>query len=160
MNSSELPQMAAAGGLVLYGGSALLIRKHGQWDIPKGKRKKKEASEKCALREVSEETGLDKKLLSIRRPLCQSSYITYYSRKPVNKTVDWFIMDYAGTIDDRLAPDLSENIDLCRWVPLEELPETMGTARRYLRGDVAAAIMAHIDGDGTHIDGRDGEDRI
>lgn len=140
MSSSELPQMAAAGGLVLCGGNALLIRKHGQWDIPKGKRKKKEKSEKCALREVAEETGLDKGLLSIRGLLCRSSYITYYSRNPVNKTVDWFLMDYAGSLDDRLTPDLSENIDLCVWVPVDELVDTMQAARTYLRGDVAAAI--------------------
>ena len=132
--------MAAAGGLVLCGGHALLIRKHGQWDIPKGKRKKKERPERCALREVAEETGLDRKRLSIRRPLCRSSYITYYASKPVNKTVDWFLMDYAGSLADRLTPDLSENIDLCVWVPVDELVARMQTARRYLRGEVTVAI--------------------
>ena len=140
MSSSELPQMAAAGGIVLCGGHALLIRKHGQWDIPKGKRKKRERVEKCALREVAEETGLKPKLLSIRRPLCQSSYISYYSSKAVNKTVDWFLLDYAGSIEDRLMPDMSENIDLCVWVPLDELADKMQTARKYLRGKVKRAI--------------------
>ena len=140
MSNNELPQMAAAGGLVLCGGNALLIRKHAQWDIPKGKKKKKEEPEKCALREVAEETGLDKERLSIRRKFCRSSYITYYASKPVNKTVDWFIMDYAGSLDDRLTPDLGENIDLCAWIPLPELVATMQTARRYLRGEVTAAI--------------------
>ena len=125
---------------MLCGGHALLIRKHGQWDIPKGKRKKKERAEKCALREVAEETGLDRDRLSIRRKFCRSSYITYYASKPVNKTVDWFLMDYAGSLEDRLAPDLSENIDLCVWVPLGELVDRMQMARRYLRGDVTAAI--------------------
>ena len=144
MSNSELPQMAAAGGLALCGGHALLIRKHGQWDIPKGKRKKKERAEKCALREVGEETGLDKGMLTIRQPLCRSSYITYYASKPVNKTVDWFLMDYAGSLDDGLTPDLSENIDLCVWVPLDELVAQMKTARTYLRGDVTAAIAEAI----------------
>ena len=145
MSNNELPQMAAAGGLVLCGGNALLIRKHGQWDIPKGKKKKKEQPEKCALREVAEETGLDKERLSIRRKFCRSSYITYYASKPVNKTVDWFIMDYAGSLEDRLTPDLGENIDLCAWVPLSELVSTMQTARRYLRGEVTAAIDEAIE---------------
>ena len=140
MSNDELPRMVAAGGLVLCGGNALLIRKHGQWDIPKGKRKKKERLEKCALREVAEETGLDKDMLSIRRRFCRSSYITYYSSKPVNKTVDWFLMDYAGTLNDRLTPDLSENIDLCIWVPFAELSDRMQQARTYLHGEVAAAI--------------------
>ena len=145
MSNNELPQMAAAGGLVLCGGNALLIRKHGQWDIPKGKKKKKEQPEKCALREVAEETGLDKERLSIRRKFCRSSYITYYASKPVNKTVDWFLMDYAGSLDDRLTPDLGENIDLCAWIPLPELVSTMQTARRYLRGEVIAAIDEAIE---------------
>ena len=125
---------------MLCGGHALLIRKHGQWDIPKGKRKKKERAEKCALREVAEETGLDRKRLSITEPLCRSSYITYYASKPVNKTVDWFLIDYAGSLEDRLTPDLSENIDLCVWVPVDELVARMRTARTYLRGEVTAAI--------------------
>ncbi len=145
MSSNELPQMAAAGGLVLCGGYVLLIRKHGQWDIPKGKRKKKERAEKCALREVAEETGLNKALLSVRVHLCQSSYITYYSRKAVNKTVDWFLMDYEGSLDDTLTPDLSENIDLCRWVAIDNLLDRMQTARTYLRGDVTQAIGEAIE---------------
>ena len=125
---------------MLCGGQALLIRKHGQWDIPKGKRKKKERAEKCALREVAEETGLDRKRLSIRHKFCRSSYITYYASKPVNKTVDWFLMDYDGSLEDRLTPDLGENIDLCVWVPLGELVDRMQMARRYLRSDVTEAI--------------------
>ncbi len=140
MSNNELPQMAAAGGLVLCGGHALLIRKHGQWDIPKGKRKKKEKVKRCALREVAEETGLDRRLLSVRNKLCRSGYITYYGSTAVYKTVDWFVMDYAGSVKDTLMPDISENIDMCVWVPLDELLERMREARRYLRGDVTAAI--------------------
>ena len=132
MNRDELPQMPAAGGLVLCGGHALLIRKHRKWDLPKGKVKKREPAEKCALREISEETGLSKKLLSIRQSLCRSSYISYYSYGPVNKTVDWFILDYAGEVSDPLTPDVSEDIDMCRWVAFDELLETMRTARTYL----------------------------
>ncbi len=141
MNRDELPQMPAAGGLVLCGGHALLIRKHQKWDLPKGKVKKREPSEECALREISEETGLDKKLLSIRQPLCRSSYISYYSYGPVNKTVDLFILDYAGEVSDPLSPDLSEDIDMCRWVAFDDLLETMETARAYLD-----PVKLHISG--------------
>ena len=132
MNRDELPLMPAAGGIVLCGGHALLIRKHRKWDLPKGKVKKREPAENCALREISEETGLDKDLLSIRQPLCRSSYISYYSYGPVNKTVDWFILDYAGELTDPLTPDVSEDIDMCRWVALDGLLEMMETARDYL----------------------------
>ena len=132
MNNGEIPQMAAAGGLVLCGGHVLLIRKHGLWDIPKGK-KKKESAESCAVREISEETGLDPGLLRIRGPLCQSSYISYYSGKPFNKTVEWFLLDYSGKLSDPLTPDLSEDIDLCWWAPVNDLLKVLETARPYLR---------------------------
>lgn len=143
MCSADMPRMAAAGGIVLCGGYALLIRKHGQWDIPKGKTKKGEPPERCAVREIAEETGLDKALLSVRRPLCRSSYISYYSGKPFNKTVDWFLLDYAGSIADPLTPDISENIDLCAWIAAADLLPTMRTAREYLdavKPSLAAAV--------------------
>ena len=133
MNRDELPQMAAAGGLVLSGGHALLIRKHHLWDLPKGKLAGEEDPSECAVREISEETGLSPDLLSIRAPLCPSSYISWYSYGPVYKTVNWFLIDYAGDLTDRLTPELTEDIDLCRWVPLDDLLDSAHSAREYLR---------------------------
>ena len=147
MCSADMPQMAAAGGIALCGGYALLIRKHGQWDIPKGKTKKGEPPERCAVREIAEETGLDKALLTVRRPLCRSSYISYYSGKPFNKTVDWFLLDYAGSIADPLTPDISENIDLCAWIAAADLLPTMRTAREYLEA-VKPSLAAAVGVDG------------
>lgn len=133
MNRDELPEMAAAGGLVLSGGHALLIRKHHLWDLPKGKLSGDEDPKDCAVREISEETGLDPELLSIRSSLCRSNYISYYSYGPVNKTVDWYILDYAGEVTDPLTPELSEDIDLCRWIATSDLGRIAGSARAYLR---------------------------
>ena len=132
MNRDELPQMAAAGGLVLSGGHALLIRKHHLWDLPKGKLNGDESPEHCAVREIAEETGLNPSLLSVRAPLCRSSYISYYAIGPVNKTVDWYILDYAGKVSDPLTPELSEDIDLCRWVSEDDLLDSVHSARLYL----------------------------
>ena len=132
MNRDELPQMRAAGGLVLTGGHALLIRKHHLWDLPKGKLDGDEQPECCALREISEETGLAATLLAIRAPLCRSNYISYYSYGPVNKTVDWFLLDYSGETSDPLVPELSEDIDMCRWVSFGKLMQTASGSRSYL----------------------------
>ncbi len=132
MNKDDLPQMSAAGGLVLSGGHALLIRKHHLWDLPKGKLKGDETPEYCAVREIAEETGLNPTLLSIRATLCQSSYISWYSFGPVNKTVDWFLLDYTGNLTDTLTPELSEDIDLCQWVAEDALLGKAGAARQYL----------------------------
>ena len=142
MNRDELPQMAAAGGLVLSGGHALLIRKHHLWDLPKGKISGDERPEVCAIREISEETGLNPELLTIRAPLCRSRYISYYSYGPVNKTVDWFLLDYAGKLTDPLVPELSEDIDLCQWVAACDLMQNARGAREYLRPVWAAIEQA------------------
>ncbi len=133
MNRDELPLMRAAGGLVLSGGHGLLIRKHHLWDLPKGKLTSEEKPEHCAVREISEETGLSLELLSIRAPLCRSNYISYYSYGPVNKIVDWFLLNYDGDIADALTPQLEEDIDLCRWVAADDLLEAAQGARTYLR---------------------------
>lgn len=133
MNSDGMPRMSAAGGFVLCGGHALLIRKHGLWDIPKGKRKKNEDPKLCAVREIAEETGLNPDRLSVRRRLFNSDYVSYYSGKPFHKTVDWFALDYDGALTDPLSPDLSEDIDLCRWVALDDLLKALDAARPYLR---------------------------
>lgn len=137
----RLPRMAAAGGLALAEGHGLLIRKHGLWDLPKGKRNGREAAEGCAIREIAEETGLDAGLFSIRAPLCRSSYISYYSFGPVNKTVDWFLLDYAGKLSDPLVPELSEDIDLCQWVEISGLGDIPAGARPYL-----APVWAAVEG--------------
>ena len=126
--------MFAAGGLVLCGGSALVIRKHRLLDLPKGKLDYLgEPNEICALREISEETGLNPSSLTIRSPLCQSTYISYYRIGPVNKSVQWFLLDYEGNLSDPLQPDLTEGIDQAQWIPLDELLEKMRAARPYLR---------------------------
>lgn len=126
--------MYAAGGLVLCGGHALVIRKHRLLDLPKGKLDYlDEPYETCALREISEETGLPSSSLTIRAPLCKTDYISYYRIGPVNKTVQWFLLDYEGGLSDPLQPDLTEGIDQAQWAPLDELAERMRAARPYLR---------------------------
>ena len=143
MNSGEMPRMSAAGGFVLCGGHALLIRKHGLWDIPKGKRKRGEDPRLCAIREIAEETGLAPERLAVRRRLFSTSYISHYSGVPFHKTVDWFLLDYDGELADPLNPDLSEDIDLCRWVAVGDLMRTLKAARPYLQ-PVRARLAARI----------------
>ena len=134
MNRDELPKMYAAGGLVLCGGHALVIRKHRLLDLPKGKLDYSgEPYEICALREISEETGLPPSSITIRSSLCRTRYISYYRIGPVDKTVQWFLLDYDGDLSDPLQPDLTEGIDMCQWISLGDLLEQMRAARPYLR---------------------------
>ena len=51
--------MTAAGGLVINPDNEFLfIFRKGKWDLPKGKPEKDESLDDCAIREVTEETGI------------------------------------------------------------------------------------------------------
>ena len=148
MSRNSLRTKVACGGIVLCNGHGLLIRKHGLWDLPKGKRRKDESNKDCAVREISEETGLNSSLLVPRTKLCKTSYVAYYGGEPVLKTVHWLVLEYAGELSDRLVPDLNEDIDLCRWVPFAELDAHFKAARPYLHPVVRAVrdLLAEVVG--------------
>ena len=66
---AEFKEVNAAGGLVSNRrGDFLLINRNGLWDLPKGHQEKGEDIKITAMREVQEETGVDK--LELRELIC------------------------------------------------------------------------------------------
>lgn len=112
--------MDAAGGVIRNGqGQFLLIKRHGKWDLPKGKLEKKENFETAAIREVEEECGISG--AEVIRPLL-STYHTYeLDNKKILKKTSWFEMIYLGF--DELKPQTEEGISDVRWFAPEELRE-------------------------------------
>lgn len=103
----------AAGGLVFNEKKEiLLIFRRGKWDLPKGKIDKGEKLENCAVREVKEETGLQKIKLE---DLLTITYHTYQegARFKLKETY-WYIMQAAGKQD--LIPQAEEDIEELIWV--------------------------------------------
>ncbi|MEX0981463.1 MAG: NUDIX domain-containing protein [Bacteroidales bacterium] len=103
----------AAGGLVMRpDGKFLVMKRSGLWDLPKGKLGKDETSERAALREVSEETGLNE--LQIIKPVL-STYHTYQvTEDMLLKKTKWYEMLYTGKADP--VPEIAENISEIQWV--------------------------------------------
>jgi 8-oxo-dGTP pyrophosphatase MutT (NUDIX family) len=103
----------AGGGVVLNKkGEFLVMLRNGIWDLPKGKLEEKESFESAALREVEEETGLDR--LKIKQPVL-STYHTYQEKDSmILKKTKWYEMLYAG--DKVPIPEVEENITETRWV--------------------------------------------
>lgn len=109
-----------AGGGVAYNeyGEILMIYRRGKWDLPKGKLDDGEAIEACALREVCEETGLER--LSLGEKICDTYHIySLYSENLLKRTA-WYKM--MGTSEDKLKPQKAENIMEARWVKEQDLP--------------------------------------
>jgi len=107
----------AAGGLVLNEKKEILmIFRRGKWDLPKGKLDKGEKLEDCAVREVEEETGLQKiKLLS---PLTITCHTYHEGTKYVLKESHWYNMKVSG--DQKLVPQTEEDIHAIKWVTTKE----------------------------------------
>jgi ADP-ribose pyrophosphatase YjhB (NUDIX family) len=102
----------AAGGLVLnVENDLLMIFRRGHWDLPKGKLDPGETLAECALREVSEETGLTN--IQLQHELI-TTYHTYHENgKLILKESYWYQMKV--TSNQQLIPQATEDIQQAIW---------------------------------------------
>jgi 8-oxo-dGTP pyrophosphatase MutT (NUDIX family) len=112
----------AAGGVVIKDSSkpaadVLLIKRNGVWDLPKGKTESGENIDECALREVEEETGVEK--LSILSFLCQTYHEYEEAGQKIGKYTDWYSMK-SGDKVHKMSPQIDEGITEVTWVELGE----------------------------------------
>lgn len=102
----------AAGGLVNRNEEFLFIKRHGKWDIPKGKRDDGESIKTCAKREIEEECGI--KNLVIDSKICRTYHTYKWEGQPVLKETHWYRLSYSGT--KKLSPQVEESITKAIWL--------------------------------------------
>jgi 8-oxo-dGTP pyrophosphatase MutT (NUDIX family) len=113
----EFTLIQASGGLVYDQNRVLLIFRRGKWDLPKGKLDEGEDLGECALREISEETGLGE--IKLEQTLC-TTYHTYYERgQHILKESHWHLV--RGNDSEPLVPQTEEDIEKCEWVNINDL---------------------------------------
>jgi 8-oxo-dGTP pyrophosphatase MutT (NUDIX family) len=102
----------AAGGVVKNSnGDFLVIRRNGVWDLPKGKTEKGESSSETAIREVSEECGINS--LELDGFLLKTYHAYILDGKAILKETEWFNMKVKG--DVATTPQEKENITEVKW---------------------------------------------
>ena len=69
---------------------------------------------KAAVREISEETGLNKEKLKIISKLAVTNSDKFFRK--FKKEIVWFEVRYDGELHDKLMPDFNEGIDKCMWL--------------------------------------------
>lgn len=108
----------AAGGIVKRGNQFLFIKRHGLWDIPKGKLESGEKVKDAAVREIEEECGLVAP--QIVDHLIDTWHTYAHKGKNVLKKTYWYVLDEGEKIME-LVPQLEENISEVRYFSLNEL---------------------------------------
>jgi 8-oxo-dGTP diphosphatase len=96
--------------------------KDGVWALPKGLVGRGESPADTALREVTEETGIEGRLVE---KLGDVRYVYTWSGERVFKVVSFFLVRYVrgrlGDIPDRFRHEVAET----RWLPLDEAPRLL-----------------------------------
>ncbi|MBN2746799.1 MAG: NUDIX domain-containing protein [Bacteroidales bacterium] len=112
----------AAGGWVFDTSNRLLmIHRRGSWDIPKGHLDANETLEECAIREVQEETGLDK--VQIDRYLGISYHIYKLKGEWILKLTHWYKMKSDSIAN--LVPEEKEGITTVKWIEEKQIEENL-----------------------------------
>ncbi|HET7028280.1 MAG TPA: NUDIX hydrolase [Candidatus Limnocylindrales bacterium] len=117
----------SAGGIVtrVDGGQVQLVvgrrrreRDGATWTLPKGTPDDGETTEQTALREVTEETGLQ---VRITGPLDSIRYTFVRGGQRIRKTVHYFLMEPVGGDLERHDHEFDE----VRWIPLADAPSIL-----------------------------------
>lgn len=114
--------VTAAGGVVERGdGKILMIYRNKRWDLPKGHWEEGETIEKCAVREVEEETGVVVATLGTK--ICETLHGYYLRNKWELKRTHWYNM----TSDDTtpLTPQQEEGIERAEWLTPDEITRSI-----------------------------------
>ena len=116
-------QVNKAGGGLVYNkkGEVLFIFRNGKWDLPKGGTEKGEEIEETAIREVEEETGVNKLVITDK---LQKTYHVFKRNGTYRlKITHWFEMtsDFEGTPQGQI----EEGIEKVAWLNPEQIKEAM-----------------------------------
>jgi 8-oxo-dGTP pyrophosphatase MutT (NUDIX family) len=109
----------------------LVIRdSYRNWGFPKGHVERGEAVESAAMREVTEETGLDQ--LSLRGEIEVIDWYFRFRGKLIHKVCHFYLMESASS---KTSPQRAEGITECRWMPYDEAEALISyaNAREVLR---------------------------
>ena len=115
---SKIKTVYASGGIVKNKKSEILfIFRRGKWDLPKGKVEKYENISQAAIREVIEETGIEK--ISLIRPIEKTFHIFKRGKNHYLKCTYWFEMK--SNFDGKFIPQKKEGITRVEWINEENL---------------------------------------
>jgi 8-oxo-dGTP pyrophosphatase MutT (NUDIX family) len=135
--TSDYTVIQAAGGLVFNKENQLLtIKRNGVWDLPKGKIEKHEDQMAAALREVMEETGINR--INISTKIGETYHAYFEDEVILLKETHWYRMNNSGTND--LKPQTEEGISEVKFAELDWFKSTDFQTYSSIR-DIIAKVL-------------------
>jgi ADP-ribose pyrophosphatase YjhB (NUDIX family) len=113
---SKFKIVKAAGGVIRKKEKFLMIYRMKKWDLPKGKKERKEKYKQTAVREVGEECNISVKL---GKKLCTTWHTYTMNKSAMLKKTRWYVMDVVD--DSKMKPSLEEDIEEVRWMNPKEV---------------------------------------
>ena len=132
----EFTGVEAAGGVVVNPrGEWLMIRRNGRWDLPKGHVEPGESFDRCAEREIEEETGVKARVL---RPLCDTYHAYFFppTERWELKRTHWYLL--RATELQSLVPQTEEGIVEVAWCNPTQIDEQLKASYPTIRRVVEA----------------------
>ena len=130
----------AAGGIVRRENTFLFIKRHGKWDIPKGKLEPGESVEDAAVREIEEECGVVAPTIFDH---IMDTWHTYeHKGEMVLKKTYWFLLDETDP-EEVLVPQEEEGITEVRFFKTSEFPEVLDNTYRSIE-EVVERLCAFL----------------
>lgn len=119
---TEFEIIHAAGGIVINEKEEILmIYRLDHWDFPKGKIEPNEKTEAAAIREVKEETGIEK--LEITQKITTTYHTYTINNAEILKETRWYVMK--ANSSETLKPQTEEGIAEVIWVSEERATELL-----------------------------------
>jgi 8-oxo-dGTP pyrophosphatase MutT (NUDIX family) len=145
----ELDLEISAGGIVLATETdeiyvALVQREDGSWVLPKGHRESPmEDLSDTAVREVSEELGLDQASLQVGEKLDEYTSDETAAKHNGRKVTYFFVMRYVGDGLPQVSPDL-DHLSARWWKITERLPYLHYAYQRTLLAETVERLYGHM----------------
>jgi 8-oxo-dGTP pyrophosphatase MutT (NUDIX family) len=114
----------------------------GVWALPKGLISEGEGPEETALREASEETGIQARSLG---KLGDIRYVYTWAGERIFKVVSFYLLRYtSGRLGD-IPPEHAHEVAETRWLPLEKAPSLLAYRGEREMAEKAIESLASLD---------------